>query len=215
MSDDIYREVEDDLRQQKLKAFWQENGAWIIGGVFGAIVLTGGLSFWRTHEAAGNKAETAGLIATVAADDPAKLDAFAATADKNHALMALMAKAKLHEKRGEIEQAAAVYARIADMQHLDPLWRDLALLYSVMARLDKDDPAKLHAELSTLTGEKAPWRGSALEMEGLLLAREKKSAQASALFAKLADDPAIPASIRARATMLRDLHAVEKTIEKD
>ncbi len=45
---EIFDEISDDLRSEKLNQFWKENGAWIIGGALGAVLLTGSLTLWRT-----------------------------------------------------------------------------------------------------------------------------------------------------------------------
>ena len=49
MSDDVMRQIQDDMREERLKAFWIENRAWIVGGIILAIVMTAALSYWRQH----------------------------------------------------------------------------------------------------------------------------------------------------------------------
>jgi len=206
MSEDIYHEIQEDIRQQQLKAFWAENGNWIIGGIVAAIIFTGALSFWRGYEADRNMQATAGLLAAVDAADPAKLDAFAAATDKDHAMMALFAEARLFADRKQNDKALAVYDRIADMSRIDGTWRDLAKFYSVSARLDSGDPATLHKELGKLEGKKDAFRASAMEMEAFLFAREKKMSEAAETLAKLAADPQTPPDIRTRALTLRNIY---------
>lgn len=206
MADDIYNEISEDLRQQELEKFWKENREWIIGGVIAAIVFTGALSWWRGYEYDKNVRATAAMTAAIESADPAKIDAFAQEADKNHALLAKLAEARLYLGRKENAKAAAVYDDIAGMSRIGGTWRDLARLYSIEARLDTDKPEKLHEDLAALT-RKSDWRYTALELEALLYARERKNDKAHEIFAKLADDPDAPRGIRIRATTLRDFYA--------
>jgi hypothetical protein len=206
-SNDIYHELEEDIRQQKLRAFWQENGSWIIGGVIAAVIMTGGISFWRDHEAKVHLRETTALLAAVESADPAKIEAAGKGAGKAHEMLSLFAEARLFAERGEQDKAAAVYEKISGMTRVDGAWRDLAALYGVMAKIDTGESVKLHETLKGLEAKNAPWRWSALELDGLLLAREKKNAEASALFATLADAPEAPSDIRVRAASMRDLYA--------
>jgi hypothetical protein len=209
--DDIYHEISEDLRQQKLELFWKENGSWIIGGVIAAIVFTGALSWWRQHQFEHNMTVTAALTAAMNTADPMKLELFSVNAGKNHALLARFAEAQVYMARKENDKAAAVYAEIVKMSRIDKTWRDLAWLYGIGTKLDNGDPAALHADLAQLTAPKSAWRYSALEMEALLYAREGKMTEAEDVLAKLLSDPLTPGDIRTRALTLRELYLGNKT----
>jgi hypothetical protein len=208
----IMDEISDDLRQQQLKEFWRENGNWIIGGAILAVVMTGATVFWRGYQADQNRAETGALLSVARLADTEKLAEFAKDTDRDHAMMARFAAAALEARQGNADKAAALYNEIAGTKFIDGSWRDLAKLLAVGQRLEKDDPSKLHADLNDLTGKKSTWRFSALEMQALVYAREKKYAQAVESLTAIVANAKAPADVRTRAATLRQLYlgAAEK-----
>jgi hypothetical protein len=207
MTNELYNEISEDLRQQELEKFWKENRAWIAGGIVAAVLMTAGMSWWREYKVERDTAATAAMAAAVETADPAKIETYAKDANTDHAMLAKFAEARLYAERKEAAKAAAVYDEIAGMSRADKTWRDLARLYSVQQRLDAGEPGKLHEDLAALSGKTAPFRYSAEEMSGLLYAREKNFTKAREIFSKLADDSEAPRNVRARAANLRDLYA--------
>jgi len=202
---DVMREIDDDLRQQRLREFWVENRAWIIGGIVLAILMTAGLSFWRQHTLNRNAQATYELFSAMDRGDETALATLAAGKGPHGALAAFLA-AGVHAQKGESEQAAAIYDRIVATRGLDAVYRDLATLLSVSHRLDTGDAQKLHAALKPLAAPKNVWRFSALELQALLFARENKMGEAVAALTVLIADADAPDEVRARATTLRALY---------
>lgn len=206
---DFFDEISDDLRQQKLNQFWKENGAWIIGGAIGAVVLTGALTLWRQHTLDRDMKQTAQFVRIEKANDPARLESFAATSDKDHAMMARFAAADDYLTHKQNDKALAIYNTIANTSGLDKTWRDLARLHSISLRLDKDSPDALAKELAPLAGDKDVWRFSAREMQALLAARQGKMDEAAKILTLLAADPDVPDDMRQRAFSLRQLYIAD------
>ena len=207
---DVFDEINDDLRREKLHQFWKENGAWIIGGAIMAVLFTGALSLWRQWEYRRDAEATTELTRLVAASDLPPLESFARTASKNHAMLAGFLAAAAHLEHGEKDQAVALYNDIAATSGLDRTWRDLAKVLSIGQRLDHDDPGKLQKELSALSGDNGAWRYTALELEALLAARQGRMQNAIEALTKVASDPLAPADARTRAFTLRELYMAEK-----
>jgi len=206
---DVFDEISDDLRQQKLNQFWKENGPWIIGGAIGAVLLTGALTLWREHTLSRNTEQTTQVITLEKAGDLTKLDAFAESADKDHAMLARFAEADAYIAKKQNDKALAVYDTIANTSRLDKTWRDLARLHSVTLRLDKDPPEALAKELATLDGDKDTWRYSAREMEALLAARQGQMQKAADILSNIAADPLVPEDMRQRAYSLHQLYVAD------
>jgi len=208
---EIFDEISDDLREQKLHQFWKENGPWIVGGAIGAVLLTATLTFWREHENQRNTDATTQLITLEKAADLPKLESFAAATDKNHAMIARFAEADTYLSRKENDKALAVYKTIADTSGLDKTWRDLARLHSVSLRLDKDAPDALAKELDALAGNDGVWRYSAREMQALLAARQGQPQKAADILDGIAADPLAPEDMRHRALSLRQFYSADTT----
>ncbi len=79
------------------------------------------------------------------------------------------------------------------------MFRDLALLLSVMHQMEAAGPAELIERLAPLTATDNPWRHSALEATAVLAFRSGARARAREIFTRLADDATTPRGMRARA----------------
>lgn len=206
MSDDVMRQIQDDMREERLKAFWIENRAWIVGGIILAIVMTAALSYWRQHTLNRDAQATYELFNAMDAADEAALKKLAGEGRGTHSALAGFVTAAIHAQKGEGEQAAALYDSIAATRGLESVYRDLATLLAVSHRLDTGDAQKLHAALKPLTGPKSVWRYSALELQALLFARENKMKEAVDTLGVITGSTDVPDEVRARATTLRGLY---------
>lgn len=206
---DMIDEINEDLRRQQLTAFWKENRNWIIGGIILSVVSTGALSWWRQHQMQNELAATAALVAAVDTGDVAKISDYAKTTGKDHGAIARFAEAGLLIQKGDKDKAAAVYSDIAATSGADRALRDLAALYSINLRLDKDDVEKLHKELAPLVADKSVWKFSAMESQSLLFAREGKKKEAADVLGKITGDAGAPEDIRTRALTLRELYLAD------
>lgn len=206
---DLMDEVGDDLRQQELKAFWQENKAWVIGGVIAAILATGAMSFWRNYEYKQNVASTTALLEAAKLSDVEKISAFAKSGDKDHAVVARFLAAGLYLQQDNKDMARALYADIEKTSGIDAAYRDLAALYGVRLDLESGDPDALHKRIDKLTGKNDVWRFSAMEAKALLFAREGKMKEAATLMEKISGDAQAPSDVRTRASTLRELYLGE------
>jgi hypothetical protein len=206
---DVFDEINDDLRREKLNQFWKENGSWIIGGALGAVLLTGAMTAWRTWEYSRDAAATTQLARLTDAADWSKVESFAASSDKNHAMMARFMAADAYLEKHQTDKAIALYNDIAATSGLDKTWRDLARIHSLSLRLDKDPPEALAKELAALSGSKDVWRYTALEMQALLAARQGHMQDAANILASITADPQAPEDMRQRAFSLRELYIAD------
>lgn len=207
---DVFEEIAEDLRREKLNQFWKENGSWIVGGILLAVVMTGALSFWRQWEYTRDAKATAELTRVAALSDNAALETFAKDAPADQAMMARFIAASSYLSHGQKDKAIAAYDAIASATGTDKTYRHLAKIYSISLRADGGDAAALRKELAPLLSGKAVWRYSALELDALLAFRAGDKAAAVDDLAKISADPMAPADARARAFTLRSFYVAEK-----
>ncbi len=205
--DDLLNEIGEDLNDQKLKAFWKENGSWIIGGVLLAVIATGGISFWKSWKEKVNARETTALMKVLDQESIENLDAYATQAKASHRGFARLMEAGLYIQRNDTKKALEVFDALVNDRKADKIWRDLAHIQSLSLRLDSGEPEKLMQEIDALAGnKKSPWVNSALELKALLFAREKNYAKTVGLFEEIAASSAAPESMKSRAASLRDYY---------
>lgn len=204
---DVMEEVNEELRQQKLEAFWRENRNWIIGSIILAIVTTAGITWWRSYSFQQNLKATTELMKVSEEKDPRTLTTFADGTKTNHAVFARLLAAGIHVDQGNSVRAIEIYNEIATMRGLDRSLRDFAKILSVNLRLNKDDTKALHAELADLSSRKSPYRFTALELNALVYAREGKLKEAAETLEAISTDAEAPQDARMRATTLHEFYA--------
>jgi hypothetical protein len=202
---DIFREIDEELRRDNFLKLWSRYGRYIIGAAVFVLVVAGGIVAWRDHQLSERRAQSARYASALSlARDGKEADAVKVFAEIAHegngyAILAVFEEAALLAKSGDREAAAAAYDRIAAKGELDPTFRDLAVLLSVVQRMPEADPQTTIDRLTPLTASGNAWRPSALELTALARLKSGDKSGALNLFKSLADDAATPQSLRARA----------------
>lgn len=205
---DIFQEVQEDLRAERARRFWQRWGI-----VFAAVALlvaggVGAWQGWRWYER--RQAEAASLAfaeaqRAVEAENPdfaaagRRFAELAAHSPPGYRVLARLRAAALLAEAGERQAALALWDEVARDPAADPLWRDLASLMWALHGVATEDPAALAARLVPLAAPGAPWRASAREVQALLALRRGDRADARRIFRALAEDVEAPEGIRNRA----------------
>ncbi|WP_207478461.1 tetratricopeptide repeat protein [Arenibaculum pallidiluteum] len=212
---DIFREVDEDLRRDRLAQIWKNYGGLIIAGAVAVVLATAGTTAWRNWQASRAAEQTTALVGAIdrASSAPgAAADALAALVPQlgnGRAVVARLHEAGLRATAGDREAAVRLYDAIA-ASDAEAVYRDLATLLSVMNQLETGDPAALKGRLGPLSQPGGAWRHSARELEGLLAIRTGDTAEAGRIFRGLADDAEAPAGLRGRAAELAALNGDAK-----
>ncbi|MGK9232459.1 tetratricopeptide repeat protein [Inquilinus limosus] len=205
---DIFREVDEALREDRVKAIWNRYGRLIVAGAVAIVLGTAAFVGWRSYSQSQAQSQTRALVDAQqqAAADPQNAAsiyaAVAADSSADRAALARLLEARADLDAGKRDEAGKTYEQIAGDSGVNPVVRDLARLYAVTARLDDGDPVALDTELAPLAADGSPWRASARELQGLLALRQGDKAKAREIFEALAKDPASPPGVRSRADQL-------------
>ncbi len=205
---EIFREVDEALREDRAKVLWQRYGNIGIAVVAVVLLATGGWVYWQDYADKRDQEITGVLLSALedADSDPTSaIDALAALGEDQpdrQGVLARLHEAALRLEAGDSSGAVDVYRLVADDSGVPDAWRDLALLLAVLHSLDTADPDALAADLRPLTDEDSPWRYNARELSGLLALRLGDVDEAQQIFELLAADPFTPAGIRNRALEL-------------
>lgn len=215
---DIIREVDEELRREDWEKVWKKYGKFVIAGAVVIVVATAAFVAWREYDrsqrmAAGDRFANAVARVEKETSPGQAADAMAALATEEpegYAMLARFREAKFHLDAGDRDAAIAVYDALASDGSVEPMFRDLATLYSVRLQMADGDPSALSQRLAPLTAESNPWRYTARELTAVLALQRGDTEEARRLYAPLADDPGTPESLRARAAeMLRALGSAE------
>lgn len=202
MNDNVLREIDEDLRNEKLRQFWRKYRTLILGAVVLLVVVTAGSSIWDDYQS--KKAGEAMVKLDTAIQQLQKGDA--ATAAGNFAALAkesngeLRDMALLWQARAEaMDNKAAVAVQTlgelaSNPKGKDLVWRDMACLRLMAANADTP-------KACASTGS-SPLKSQRLEWHAALLWQEGKQDEARVLLRTIMDDDTAPASQRERAKRL-------------
>jgi hypothetical protein len=205
---EIFREVDEALREDRAKDLWQKYGTLAISVATAIILATAGYVFWEDYTRNRDQELTGTLLAALeeSQSDPTSaidsLAALGADASDRQGVIARLHEAALRAEAGDAGGAIDVYRMLAEDGSVPDAWRDLARLLAVLHSLDSGDPEQLADDLQPLAAEDSPWRYNARELAGLLALRQGDIAEARRIFDLLMADPSAPQGIRARAEEL-------------
>jgi hypothetical protein len=202
---DIFREIDEELRRDNLMKLWQRYGRYIIAAVVVVLLIAGGVVAWRDHQLSERRAQSARYAAALSLlregknAEAAKVFQRIAQEGGGYAPLAVFEDADLALKAGDRKTATAAYDKVAATPGLDPEFRDVAILLSVMVGFNDAEPQAAIDRLKPLTESGNPWRPSALEMTAVAKLKLGDKPGALELYKELADDLAAPEGVRARA----------------
>lgn len=206
---EIFREIDEELREERLKQHWKRYGKYLIAG---AVILIVGLIGYRAWDADRREARMAEAVAYAEAVEAearagadAALHALSAVAQNARGGFGLLAQfrtAALQTEQGDVAGAVATYERIAADGGVDPLYRSLAELLLVMAQADSGDAAALLQRIEAQTADGEPWRYTARELAAALSLRLGDYDRARQFLIRIVDDQQAPAGARRRAAEL-------------
>ena len=206
---DIFKEVDEDLRREKLTKLWKKHGREVIGLALMIVLAVAGVQGWRAYDLdrRGTLSDRYAAALDLAADGDtaAGLNALIDLSEADgsgYAGLAAFEEARLRVASGDIGGAIALWDRIAAESGLGEGFRSAATLLSVLAQIDAGDPGVLGGRLEPLAAAGEPFRATARELLALLALREGDRAGARELYAKIADDREAPSGLRQRATQM-------------
>lgn len=203
--DSLFKEIDEDLRQEHYAKLWKKYGSIIIAIAVLFVAGVGGQQAWNAYslnQRTTSSAQLSGALRAVAAGKTGEADAILAKLAEDgsagYALLARFNQAALLAKSSSAA-AADAYLKLSADADIDPLFRGLATVLSVLHDLDTGDAGQMTGRLGPLLETASPWRHSAKELTALLARKSGDIKRAKELFRELTDDGSAPQGIRARA----------------
>ncbi|NNE86111.1 MAG: tetratricopeptide repeat protein [Alphaproteobacteria bacterium] len=204
MSDDLFREVDEEVRQDQYLELGKKYGAYAIGVALVVVLITVGFVFWRDSQQAARDASGEQLLAAInIAEDQADqaLDQFAILGEegtKGYRLLARFREGALLSQTGDVRGAVAVYDKVAEDSSHDQIYRDLAKVLAVSHGMSIMNLGEVEERLASVLDDDNSWRYSARELVATAVMASGDSAAAREAFQALVDDVEAPAGVRAR-----------------
>lgn len=205
---DIFNEVDEAVRRERLEKIWQRYGTWIVAGVALIIAAVGawrGYDHWQRQKAAeaGAAFENAMVLAEAGKHQEAA-DAFAKIAKEGAGGYTTMARLREAAEIAPRDPKAAVaaYDAIAADSSVGQRFQDLAALRAGLLLVDTAPLDEMRRRLEPLTAPGRTFRHSARELLALSAWRVNDMAAARRYAEAIITDNETPNGIRSRIDVL-------------
>ncbi len=215
MSDDSFmREVEDELRSDKVSDFWKKYKYLVIGGAIAIVVGTAGYRFWDSYSqkvagVSGDQFLSAIELSNEGKHDEAiaQLEALGKEGVGQYPALAKIRLAAEYAKKGEQQKAVEAFDVIANDTGFDETLRNVARLRAGLLLVDSGSYDEVSDRLLSMSETGKSFRHSAREGLGLSAWKHEKFEDALVWFQAIVDDQGAPNGIRTRAGVMLQLLA--------
>lgn len=210
MSDEtLFREVDEEVRQEQFKKIWARYGKAIIGVAVLVILGVAGMEGWKywqlkQSEQAGDKFFAAAELAASGKASDAVKD-FEAIDKTGFADLGRLRAAAQLAAEGKAADAVKLYDALAADTKVDATLRDLSRIRAAAVLADSAAFADVEARLKDFTAATSPWRHIAREIMAATQFRLKDYTGADKQVQEILADPATPPQLRQRAESMAQL----------
>jgi hypothetical protein len=207
--DGFLRELEEELRRERLEKIWQQYGTYIIAAALLIVFGVLGYKYLENRrivaaQTAGARYESAMALAAEGKEGSAakEFETLAAEGTGGYPALAQLQLAGALLKEGKKAEGLAAYEKLANDGDADALLRDYAALQAAAVRLGEADFTEMQNRLNPLMGDESPWRYSARELLGLAAFKAGKAEDARTVLTPLLVDQKTPQTIIERAQII-------------
>ena len=200
---DIFDEINEDLKRDKMQELWSRYGKYVIIAVSLVVIGVGarqGYMAWQVRQTT----EAAVIYhQALKADDTAS--ALAVQLDKlspGYAMLAQFRIAATQAENKDFDAAEASYLALSKDPDVKPLYRQAAVLLSVMNAPASRKHDELAARLTDLESQAGPLQSMAFEQAASLALRSGDRKVAMTKYESLVGLSNIPAGVRERARQM-------------
>ena len=200
---DIFDEIEEDLRRDRLTLLWHRYGNYIVG--LAVLIIVGvagnqGFDYWKDSraQAAGNA-----FFDAVIADDPLDaLKSISSELPEGYKMLAKFRMAALQAKNGNEKEAEQSFLLLSRDASIETFYKETALLLSVMNVPETENKSELINRISSLSQFSGPLQGLALETTAGLYLELNEPEKAISSLAQALELTDISPSLRQRISRL-------------
>ncbi|MGD9920576.1 MAG: tetratricopeptide repeat protein [Pseudorhodoplanes sp.] len=213
---DIFHEVDEEVRRERMKKLWDQYGLYVL--ILAVLVVAGiggwrGWEYYQNQRAAelGSQFEAASALAEAGKLAEAEKD-FATIAEGGNRGYRVLARLREAEATIGRDRAAAIsqFDAIAADASLDERFRDLATIRAGLLLVDNAPLADLEKRLEPVSAAGRPYRHTARELLALAAFRANDPKALQRWSELITTDAESPAQMRSRVEALRLLAGVAK-----
>ncbi len=208
-SDVFLREVDEELRRERITTFFTRYGWLVLAGVVLLLAGIAGGMWWRQNQEAKAAEKGEALLQAMeqlqAGNRNAalpKINELASSNNEGYQAAGLFARAGAEIAANNQTAAVATLKSIFDNDDFADAYRNAALIRQTQIEFDRLPPQQVIQRLQPLANAGSAWFGSAGEMVAVAHLKMNRPQQAAPIFAAIARDENVPPSIRQRAVQM-------------
>lgn len=216
--DNLFREVDEEIRREQIKVYWDKFGTYIIGvAVLIVVVVAGyqGWTYWHQTEAdkAAKKLFEAQRLASEDKTDEASavFKQLIDSGPEGYQILARFQLASAQAAAGKIKEASDILDKIAQDGDVDQIIKGYAKVQSAFLLVDTANFEDMEKRIGDLATPEGAWRHSARELLGLSAYKENKFDVAQKHYNAILADAQASSSLRERANMMLALISSSQT----
>ncbi|WP_180898494.1 tetratricopeptide repeat protein [Martelella soudanensis] len=217
--DSFIREVNEELRSDRMKDAWRRYGKILIAA---AVILVIGTAGWRGYEYWQSRAAAkSGDVFLTALNqiEAGNLEAAEQTLAQleqeghgSYPVLAQLRAATLLSEAGDTAAAISAFSSIGKDRAVPEAIRDAAKLRAGWLLVDTGTYEQVSAEVEQLASDGNPFRFSAREILGLSAYRLKDYARAQEWFEAISNDPEAPRNVLNRAQIMLEVMTADGNV---
>ena len=209
---DIFNEIDEELRQEKLRKLWDRYGVLVLAAAVAVVLAVAGwraYDHWRSKQAEvqGDAFVAAARLAGSGdlAGAEAAFTALAGTSSGSYPSLAGLRAAALKAEAGDKAGAVAAYDALAARASTTPLLGEVARIRAAQLAVDLEDRAALEVRVGPLAAATRPFRSEAREILALVAWKAGDFDTARKWLEAIETDPETPRDLLDRTAMLTAL----------
>lgn len=208
---DIFREVDEDIRQEKYRRLWNKFGLWIIAFAVLIVIGTIGYRTWlywqevQSQEAGDTFFDAVELSENRQYQEAAELYGSLEGSVGGYPALAKLRMATDLANSGQSQEALEAFDQLSRDGSLMEAMRNVASLRAGYIAVDFEDYSAVADRVESLTGDTGPFRAAARELLALSAWKNGDYETAQTWISALENDPETPGDVSNRASLLRDV----------
>ncbi len=207
--DTFLREVDEELRRERVSDFVTRYGTWIIVGVVALLGAVGGW-IWYQHNQNVQAGDLSSKVIQVsdqiernnAAGAAATIDELVDSGNPAFRVAGLFARANAQISTNAVPAAIDTLKQIVADGDAPQAYRDAALIRQTLLEFETVPPEQVVERMRPFAESGNAWHGTAGELLAAAYIKQNKPQDAGRVFEAIARDEAVPDSIRQRAIQM-------------
>lgn len=208
---DIFREVDEEVRNDKLLALAKKWGPYVVGGAVGIVLATSAYVWMENKEEAAKRADSAAYEAAMSQLNDGNTDAgltalttLSANSETGYAALADLRRGSFLLKEGKKDEALLAFSAAANKPATERI-TSLAKLNHASLLVDMGRYDEAAGPLEALSVEGSAWEASAKELLAFIAYEKGDMVTASDLYEKLSLSQEIPPAVKQRASQMLEV----------